>query len=87
VQVGLHPQFIMAAGMPTHFTSESGESVAITTHVHLLSDHVSAGLNAGWTLVEMQERVIDDAWLALKPKWERFRSQPIAVAFAWHKPT
>ena len=85
VLVGYHPHFIMAAGMPTHFDSRSGEPVAIETHVHLLSDHVTAALEAGWTLVEMRERVIDDDWLALKPKWEPFRDHPISVAFAWAK--
>jgi 2-iminobutanoate/2-iminopropanoate deaminase len=33
----------------------------------------------------MQERVIDDSYLAQKPKWARFRNQPITFAFAWHK--
>ena len=83
VLVGYHPHFIIASGMPTHFRSGSGEELAIQTHVHLLSDHVGAALEAGWTLVEMRERVIDDAWLAVKPKWERFRNQPISVAFVW----
>jgi hypothetical protein len=31
----------------------------------------------------MRERVIDDAWLALKPKWEPLRDQPIAFALVW----
>jgi SAM-dependent methyltransferase len=83
--VGFHPHFIMAAGMPTHFDSASGEPVAIDTYVHLLSEHVTAGLAAGWRLVEMRERVIDDAWLELKPKWERLRGQPVAFAVAWRK--
>jgi SAM-dependent methyltransferase len=83
VLVGFHPHFIMASGMPTHYDSASGEPIAIQTYVHLLSDHVSAGLAAGWTLVEMRERVIDDAWLELKPKWEPLRDQPIAFAVAW----
>jgi SAM-dependent methyltransferase len=85
VLVGFHPHFIMAAGMPTHFDSASGEPVAIDTYVHLLSEHVTAALAAGLTLVEMRERVIDDAWLALKPKWERLRGQPVAFATAWRK--
>jgi SAM-dependent methyltransferase len=84
--VGYHPHFIMAAGMPTHFDSASGEPIAIETHVHMLSAHVSAGLEAGWTLAEMRERLIDDAWLELKPKWERLRGQPIAFALVWRKP-
>jgi SAM-dependent methyltransferase len=85
VLVGFHPHFIMAAGMPTHFDSASGEPVAIHTYVHLLSDHVTAGLGAGWQLAEMHERVIDDAWLAVKPKWERLRDQPVAFAVVWQK--
>jgi SAM-dependent methyltransferase len=83
--VGYHPHFIISAGMPTHFKSSSGEQVAIETYIHLLSDHVNAALEAGWRLVEMRERVIDDAWLRLKPKWEAFRNQPISVAFVWRK--
>jgi SAM-dependent methyltransferase len=86
VLVGFHPHFIMASGMPTHYDSASGEAVAIQTYVHLLSDHVSAGLAAGWTLVEMRERVIDEAWLELKPKWASLRDQPIAFAVAWRAP-
>ena len=86
VLVGFHPHFIMASGMPTHYTSGSGEPVAIDTHVHLLSEHVTAALNVGWSLREMKERVIDDAWLQLKPSWERFRNHPIAFAFAWSRP-
>lgn len=85
VVVAFHPHFIMASGMPTHFTSESGESIAITTHVHLLSEHVMAGLGAGWRMVEMREGVIDDRWLAVKPKWERYRNHPISAALVWRK--
>jgi SAM-dependent methyltransferase len=85
VIVGFHPHFIMAAGMPTHYGSASGEQVAIDTYVHLLSEHVTAGLAAGWQVAEMRERVIDDAWLELKPKWERLRGQPIAFAIVWRK--
>jgi SAM-dependent methyltransferase len=85
VLVGYHPHFIITAGMPTHFKSSSGEQVAIETYIHLLSDHVSAALGAGWTLVEMRESVIDDVWLRVKPKWQSFRNQPISVAFVWRK--
>lgn len=85
VLVGYHPHFIMTAGMPTHFDGEDGEPVAITTHVHLVSDHVTAAHGAGWQLAEMRERVIDDEWLAVKPKWERFRNHPISLAFSWRK--
>jgi SAM-dependent methyltransferase len=86
VLVGFHPHFIMAAGMPTHYTSASGEPVAIQTHVHLLSEHVTVALSAGWQLREMRERVIDSVWLERKPKWQHLRHHPVAVAFVWHKP-
>ena len=83
VLVCFHPHFIMATGMPTHFTGASGEPLAIATHVHLLSDHVATGLATGWTLAELREGVIDERWLEVKPKWERFRHHPISVAYAW----
>jgi hypothetical protein len=59
--------------------------VAIDTYVHLLSEQVTVGLASGWTLAEMHERVIDDAWVALKPKWDRLRGQPIAFVLVWRK--
>jgi SAM-dependent methyltransferase len=83
VLVGYHPQFIMATGMPTHYDSASGEPVAIETYVHQISDHVAAARAAGWGLEEMTERLIDDTWVELKPKWEPLRGQPIAFAFVW----
>jgi SAM-dependent methyltransferase len=84
VLVGFHPHFIIASGMPTHFDdAESGEPLAIETHVHLLSEHVAAGLGAGLLLGELHERVVDDDWVALKPKWGRFRHHPISFAFVW----
>ncbi|MGR3933897.1 class I SAM-dependent DNA methyltransferase [Streptomyces sp. BRA346] len=85
VVVAFHPHFIMTTGMPTHFTSGTGEPVAISTHVHLLSDHITAGLGAGWALAEMREGVVDERWLAVKPKWERLRHHPVSVAMVWRK--
>jgi SAM-dependent methyltransferase len=85
VVVAYHPHFIMVSGMPTHFNSRSGEPVAIETHLHLLSDHVAAALDQRWVLREMKERLIDEAWLALKPKWERLRHHPISFALVWQK--
>jgi SAM-dependent methyltransferase len=86
VLVAFHPHFIMATGMPTHYTSSSGEPVAIATHVHLLSEHVTAGLSAGFALAEMREGVVDERWLAVKPKWERYRGHPVSAAFVWRAP-
>ncbi len=83
VTVSFHPHFVMATGMPTHFESAHGETVAIHTHVHLLSEHVSAGLDAGLTLAALRERVVDDGWVALKPSWERWRDHPVTLATVW----
>ena len=84
--VAFHPHFIMVSGMPTHYTNSQGEPVAIETHVHPSASTSARALAAGWTLAEMREQLIDDRWIALKPKWERFRDHPIAAAFVWHKP-
>jgi len=84
VNVSFHPHFIIASGMPTHFTNAAGEEIAITTNVHLVSDQIQAGRAAGWALAEMRERLIDDEWIALKPSWERHRGLPISAAYVWH---
>ena len=85
VLVGYHPHFIMTAGMPTHFDRASGESVAIETYVHLMSDHVAAARAAGLSLAEMRERLVDDRWIALKPRWEPYRHHPVSFVVAWQK--
>jgi len=83
VLVGYHPHFIMTAGMPTHFDRRSGESVAIETYVHLLSDHVVAARAVGLALIEMRERLVDDRWITLKPRWAKYRNHPVSFAMVW----
>jgi SAM-dependent methyltransferase len=83
VIVGFHPHFIMASGMPTHFDDATGEPVAIVTHVHQLSDQVAAAHTAGFRLAELRERVVDDGWVALKPKWEALRGHPVTFVAVW----
>jgi SAM-dependent methyltransferase len=82
VIVGYHPHFLMN-GIPAHFESAGGEPVAIESYVHLFSDHVRAAHAANWSLVEMHEGLIDDQWLARKPKWEKYRDQPVSFAVVW----
>ena len=82
--VGFHPQFLMA-GMPTHFERSPGEPVTIRSYVHLLSDHVKAARGAGWTLAEMDEGLVDDAWLAKKPKWQPYAGLPVSFAMVWRR--
>ena len=84
VIVGYHPHFLMN-GIPAHFDRPSGESVAIASFVHFFSDHVRAAHAAGWTLVEMDERIVDDALVAIKAGWERYRHQPLSFAMVWAK--
>jgi SAM-dependent methyltransferase len=84
VIVGFHPQFLMS-GMPTHFNNASGVPVTIRSYVHLLSDHVKAARSVGWSLLEMDEGLVDDAWLRKKPKWEAYRGLPISFSMVWRK--
>jgi SAM-dependent methyltransferase len=84
VLVGFHPWFLMS-GFPTHFDRAPGEPVAIESYVHLFADHVRAAHAAGLRLAEMEEGVVDDAWIALKPKWAAYRDRPVSFAFVWVK--
>lgn len=81
--VAFHPHWIMATGMPTHFRGEDGTDVAITTHVHMIGEHQMAALAAGWRLAEIHEGVVDDAWLAVKPKWVRHLGHPVSYVQVW----
>jgi ubiquinone/menaquinone biosynthesis C-methylase UbiE len=84
VLVGFHPQLLMA-GMPTHFTRASGEPVTIRSYVHLLSDHVKAAHACGWSLVDMDEGLIDEAWLRKKPQWESYVGLPVSFVMVWRQ--
>jgi SAM-dependent methyltransferase len=84
VLAGYHPWFLMA-GIPTHFDRAPGDPVAIQSHVHLPSDHVRAAHAAGWRLAEFEEGLVDEAWIAAKPKWAAHRDRPVSFAFAWEK--
>lgn len=85
VIVGYHPFFLLS-GVPTHFhRSADDEPVTIRSYVHFFSDHISAALAAGFTLVEMHERIVDDAWIAVKPKWAKYRDRPVSFAMVWER--
>jgi SAM-dependent methyltransferase len=84
VLVGFHPWFLMS-GVPTHFDRSPGEPVAIESHVHLFADHVRAAHLAGWRLAEMEEGLVDDDWIAAKPKWADRRDRPVSFAFVWER--
>ena len=80
----LSPHFIMAAGIPTHFEDERGEPIAIRTHVHMVGEQISAGLDCGRRLAEIRERVVDERWLELAA--EAVPSPPVSIAYVWRKP-
>jgi SAM-dependent methyltransferase len=82
VLVGFHPQFLMT-GVPTHFDRAPGEPVTIRSYVHLLSDHAKAAFALGWSLLELDEGIVDDAWLRKKPKWKGYFGLPISFAMVW----
>lgn len=82
VVIGYHPYFMMK-GIPTHFDRTTGTPIAITTYVHLLSDHAKAAHDAGWSLAEMDEGIVDDVWVAKKPNWEKYRNHPISFSYVW----
>ncbi|HEY7349082.1 MAG TPA: class I SAM-dependent methyltransferase [Ktedonobacterales bacterium] len=84
VLVGYHPFFLMS-GIPTHFNRASGEPATIQTYVHLISDHVQAALASGWSLLEMHEGLIDEEWLAQKPKWGQYHNRPVSFVMVWQK--
>lgn len=85
VIVGYHPFFLLN-GVPTHFHRTSDdEPVTIRSYVHFTSDHISAGLAAGFSLIEMHERIVDDAWVKVKPKWAKYRDRPVSFAMVWSR--
>ena len=61
------------------------EHLAIESYVHLFSDHTKAAMRCGWQLEAMDEGVIDDAWIAKKPRWERFRHHPVSFVLVWRR--
>jgi ubiquinone/menaquinone biosynthesis C-methylase UbiE len=84
VIVGFHPQFLMA-GVPTHFDRASGEPITIRSYVHLLSDHVKAARAVGLSLLEMDEGLIDEDWIRVKAKWEKYLGTPVSFAMVWRR--
>jgi SAM-dependent methyltransferase len=86
VTVSYHPQFMMLTGMPTHYTPHAGDPVAIDTHLHLLSERMTAALDAGFILTEVAEALVDDAWIERKPRWAELRDQPFTFATVWTAP-
>ncbi len=86
VVVGIHPYFLMAVGMPTHFDGPGGEPVAIETHLHLPGEHLAAASAAGLTARELHEGLVDEQLIGRKPGWESHRGVPFSYAWVWSAP-
>ncbi len=82
--IGYHPFFLMN-GLPTHFHRATGEPIAIKSYVHLFSAHFAAGQAGGLALDEFRECVIDENWLATKPKWRAYLNWPVSFALVWRR--
>src|SRR5579883_470536 len=82
--VGFHPYFLLR-GIPTSFTRSPDESIAITSYVHLLSEHVQAALAERLALREMYEWVVDEEWISKKPKRRQYQNWPMSFALVWQK--
>ncbi|MEO1373745.1 MAG: class I SAM-dependent methyltransferase [Cyanobacteria bacterium J06635_10] len=82
VLVDYHPFFLLR-GIPTNFECKSGKSIAIENFVHLFSDHISSGYQVNFRLLEMQERVVDSAWVAHKSGMAQYLNQPISFCMVW----
>jgi SAM-dependent methyltransferase len=82
VLLDYHP-FCLLQGIPTHFESATGMPIAIANVVHLLSDYVQQGRRVNWSLLEMQERLVDDAWIAHRPGMARYRHHPVSFVMVW----
>jgi SAM-dependent methyltransferase len=82
--LGYHPFFLMN-GLLTHFHRPNGQAVTIRSYVHLFSEHFDSGRQAGLSLTELKECVIDEAWLATKPKWRQYLNWPVSFAAVWSR--
>jgi SAM-dependent methyltransferase len=83
VLVGVHPFFLMAVGMPTHFEGSDGHPHAIETHLHLPGEHVAAASAAGLVAAELHEGLVGDRLIELKPSWAAYRGWPFTYAWVW----
>ncbi len=84
VLVDYHPFFLLQ-GIPTHFQGSDGEPLAIENVVHLFSDHVDAASAAGWSLLELRERLVDEQWIAAQPSMGRYANLPVSFAMVWQR--
>lgn len=85
ILLGYHPHFQLR-GIPTHFDdSETGESVAISNFIHLLSDFVKTGFESAMRLTELDEFVVGEDWATRSPGMKKHLGHPISFVGVWQK--
>jgi SAM-dependent methyltransferase len=82
VLVDYHWHFLLN-GIPTHFSTETGEQLAIENHIHLFSEHVRAARSAGFVLRELEERIVTRDWIDRAPGWRKHLGRPASFAMVW----
>ena len=60
-------------------------AISIRSYVHLFSEHFNSADKAGLRIAEFRECIIDEKWLASKPKWREYLNWPVSFALAWTK--
>lgn len=84
VLLGYHP-FFPLSGFPATFSPCPGVLVAIEGYVHLFSEHVQAASRCGWQLRELYERLIDEEWIARRPRAARHLGWPVSFVCLWQQ--
>lgn len=84
VLVGYHP-FFQLSGIPTTFERSTGEPATIEGYVHLFSEHVQAATACGWLLRELHESLIDEEWIAKRPRAAPRKDWPVSFACLWQQ--
>ncbi len=84
VLLGYHP-FFPLSGFPATFEQRPGVLVAIEGYVHLFSEHVQAASRCGWQLRELYERLIDEEWIARRPRAARHLGWPVSFTCLWQQ--
>jgi ubiquinone/menaquinone biosynthesis C-methylase UbiE len=84
VTIGFHQHFLLN-GIPTHFERRDGSLAAIRNYIHLFSDHFGAATVNDLALCEIDEAIIDESWIAIRPGWRQYLNKPVSYMLLWRK--
>jgi SAM-dependent methyltransferase len=83
ILVDFHPFFLLN-GIPTHFPQADGKGpLAIKNVVHLFSDHFQSAQRAGFQLLDLRERVVDEAWVKESPSFGPYLQRPVGFTMVF----